>query len=83
MSERVKMRGQLAELEREHNDLDLKASADIVVLRDIVDPHAETVTDIDVDKALAIMQRLHDTIHRMRDMGRRIAALRKDLGEGR
>jgi len=79
-SDRVILRGHLAEAEEQYTQLDISASGDIIAMRNHLDPNIEPVEELNVDEALVVMQRLHSTVHKMSDLSGRIRRLKKDLG---
>ena len=77
--ERVRIRGRLAECERQFDQLDLSAGSDITTVRNYLDAFEPDVTKLRTNEAKIAMDRLHATIEQMKELKERIQKLREAI----
>ncbi|MDA8087609.1 MAG: hypothetical protein M0Z75_13005 [Nitrospiraceae bacterium] len=79
--ERAMQKGQLADIERKIEDLAVKARADIMLIRMVINPYEPDLTKLKTDEALSAMKSLDRHIEDMRALRKVEADLREALGE--
>ncbi|MDI1471918.1 hypothetical protein THER_1656 [Thermodesulfovibrio sp. N1] len=79
MSERVMLKGYLADARKRYREKDLEASGLLVAIRNLLNPYEEDMTLIDSEKALIMMQRLNECISDMKELKEKIAKLEREL----
>lgn len=77
--ERARLKGELTDAKKRLVDLDMLASGQIVIIRQLIDPYAEDVATLDTRKALVNMEALDKTVAEMRELKNRIARLEDGL----
>jgi hypothetical protein len=75
----VRMRGRLAEAEREYGICDTDAGVDIDTARRILDPYEPNILKIKVEEAILVVGRLQGTIKKMRVLYSQITELKEAL----
>lgn len=81
MNERLMWKGQLADLKKKRNTLDLKASALVTNLRIMLNPHESDVTRLEVEKIEDSADELLKMVEELRGIDQQIAKLKESLGE--
>lgn len=79
MNERLLNKGKLLELRNKQRELDLQASAMLVTIRTILNPYEESLTLIDTEKALIMMQKLHESVTELKKINTHIKNLEENL----
>jgi len=74
-------RGRIAELDKRYKELDIAASQDISTARSLLDPYEDPVTNIKIDEAKVVVNRLWTEIKEMISLETKIQAIKKDIGE--
>ncbi len=77
--ENVLIRGRLATYKKDFERLDLSADSDITTIRNYLDPYEPDVTKIKVDEAKVTMDRLQETIVKMRKLNVQMTELEEAL----
>lgn len=78
-TERLQLKGQLADVKKKYKNLDIEASGLILLIRNIVNPYADEVTSLKIDEAEAAMDRLQKIIHEMRELKEKIKQIEDAL----
>lgn len=81
MNELTMARGRLAELTKKYRELDIAASQDVTTARSLLDPYADPVTEIKIDEAKSVVNRLWSEIKEMIETETKIQQIKKDIGE--
>lgn len=76
MNERLIMRGQLAELQRELNEKELEASGLIILIRTLLNPYTNTY-ELETDKALVTAKTLHERVKEIKELREKIKKLKE------
>jgi hypothetical protein len=79
MSERILLKGYLADAKKLYREKDLEASGLLVAIRSLLNPYEEDLTKIDSERANIMMQRLHECICELKELKEKIAKFESDL----
>lgn len=79
--ELLQIRGRLSAAKSEFDNLDVLVSGGVILMRQLIDPYENNVTNLQVDQALAVMEQLRSNVHRMRELNEQISKLKEALGE--
>jgi len=77
--EKMQFKGQLAESRKKYKSLDTEASGLIILIRSLLNPYEEDITNLQTDKALNSMQRLDEVKEQMKSLKSRIETMEADL----
>ena len=80
-SELTMARGKLAELNKRYKELDIAASQDVSTARSLLDPYADPVTNIKIDEAQAVVNRLWSELKEMVSIEIKMRQIKTDIGE--
>lgn len=70
--ERIQLKGQLAECKARYKNLDVEASALVILIRSLLNPFEEDTSKLDTQKALVSMQRLDDIVVELKNLKSKI-----------
>ena len=73
--ERIQLKGQLAESKAKFKNLDVEASALVILIRSLLNPFEEDTTKLETQKALVSMQRLDELLLELRNLKSKIQKL--------
>lgn len=73
--ERIQLKGQLAESKSKYKNLDVEASALVILIRSLLNPFEEDTAKLDTQKALASMQRLNELVIELKNLKSKIYKL--------
>jgi hypothetical protein len=73
-------KGQLAGHKKRYRDLDMEAAGLRIIVRQVLSPYEDDVTQLRVDEAAASMNRLKTVVAEMRELKAKIARIEADLG---
>lgn len=77
--ERLKLKGLLSESKQKLKKLDVDSSGLIVLIRMYISPYEDDLTNLDVDKGLQAMEKLHSNIAEMKELRQKIKNLEADI----
>lgn len=78
--ERIQLKGQLAEAKSKFKNLDVEASALVILIRSLLNPYEENTTKLDTQKALVSMQRLNNIVSELKTLDSKIKNLEEYFG---
>lgn len=78
--ERIQLKGQLAEAKSKFKNLDVEASALVILIRSLLNPYEENTTKLDTQKALVSMQRLNNIVTELKTLDSKIKNLEEYFG---
>ena len=73
------LRGKIVELKRTIAESELMAQADLITMRDILDPYQEDISAIRADMLCQIAQRFNDQCQNIKASKERLTTLQRDL----
>lgn len=80
MSEILKMEGRLAVLKKEAAQLELSIRGDIKAVREVLDPFADNLAEIQADVAAAQAVELSEKVIRLKEMRDKKRRIEQELG---
>lgn len=76
--ERLQLKGMLAESKKRFRTLDTEASGQIILIRALLNPYEE-ILNLDTDKILIAMNRLHSIKNEMKNLAEKIKNLEAEF----
>lgn len=73
--ERIQLKGQLAEAKAKYKNLDVEASALVILIRSLLNPFEDDTVKLDIQKALVSMQRLDELVSELKNLKSKIQKL--------
>lgn len=74
-TERLQLKGQLAEAKSKFKNLDMEASGLIVLIRTYLNPFEEDLTKIEIEKALSSVKKLNSIITELKTTKKKVEDL--------
>lgn len=79
-TERIQLKGQLAEAKSKFKHLDIEASGLIILIRSLLNPFEENTLKLEVEKASAAFTRLQAVFEEMKTLNEKIQKLEDYFG---
>lgn len=77
--ERMQLKGLLVESQRKYKTLDTEASGLIILIRSVLSPYQEDMTDLQIDKVMTYTNRLHSVVVELKDLKSKIEKLENEF----
>jgi len=77
--ERMQLKGLLVESQRKYKTLDTEASGLIILIRSVLSPYQEDMTDLQIDKVMTYTNRLHYVVLELKDLKSKIEKLEQEF----
>ena len=77
--ERMQLKGLLVESQRKYKTLDTEASGLIILIRSVLSPYQEDMTDLQIDKVMTYTNRLHSVVLELKDLKSKIEKLEQEF----
>ena len=77
--ERMQLKGLLVESQRKYKTLDTEASGLIILIRSVLSPYQEDMTDLQIDKVMTYTSRLHSVVIELKDLKSKIEKLENEF----
>ena len=77
--ERMQLKGLLVESQRKYKTLDTEASGLIILIRSILSPYQEDMTELQIDKVMTYTNRLHSVVLELKDLKLKIEKLENEF----
>lgn len=77
--ERMQLKGLLIETQRKYKTLDTEASGLIILIRSILSPYQEDMTELQIDKVMTYTNRLHSVVLELNDLKSKIEKLENEF----
>ena len=77
--ERMQLKGLLVESQRKYKTLDTEASGLIILIRSILSPYQDDMTELQIDKVMTYTNRLHSVVLELKDLKLKIEKLENEF----
>lgn len=77
--ERMQLKGLLVESQRKYKTLDTEASGLIILMRSVLNPYQDDMSQLQIDKVLTYVHRLHSIVLELRDLKSKIEKLEQEF----
>jgi len=77
--ERMQLKGLLVESQKKYKTLDTEASGLIILIRSVLSPYQEDMTQLQIDKVKTYVDRLHSVVLELKDLKTKIEKLESEF----
>ena len=77
--ERMQLKGLLVESQKKYKTLDTEASGLIILIRSALSPYQEDMTQLQIEKVMTYVDRLHSIILELKDLKSKIEKLEQEF----
>lgn len=77
--ERMQLKGLLVESQKKYKTLDTEASGLIILIRSTLSPYQEDMTQLQIDKVITYVERLHSITQELRELKTKIEKLEREF----
>lgn len=77
--ERMQLKGLLVESQKKYKTLDTEASGLIILIRSVLSPYQEDMTQLQIDKVKTYVDRLHAVVLELKDLKTKIEKLESEF----
>ena len=77
--ERMQLKGLLVESQKKYKTLDTEASGLIILIRSVLSPYQEDMTQLQIDKVMTYTDRLHSVILELKELKSKIEKLEREF----
>jgi len=77
--ERMQLKGLLVESQKKYKTLDTEASGLIILIRSVLSPYQEDMTQLQIDKVKTYVDRLHSVVLELKDLKSKIEKLESEF----
>lgn len=77
--ERMQLKGLLVESQKKYKTLDTEASGLIILIRSVLNPYQDDMSQLQVEKVLTYVERLHSIVVEIKDLKSKIEKLEREF----
>ena len=77
--EKMQLKGLLVESQKKYKTLDTEASGLIILIRSVLSPYQEDMTQLQIDKVKTYVDRLHSVVLELKDLKSKIEKLEREF----
>lgn len=77
--ERMQLKGLLVESQKKYKTLDTEASGLIILIRSVLSPYQDDMSNLQIDKVNTYVERLHSIVLELKDLKSKIEKLEREF----